>query len=262
VDLRLTHLPDMLTVDLKEADRQPTAPPLNEQTAEAFRQEALRLVERSRKIQWIQPSRIEIEELPLPVPPDDELTEAAPEVRGSAVRGKVLHKLMEEILLGETRDEESDLRTRAAELLEQLGEKDHPDPSQGPSSQEISSTIRRTLQLPVVAANREALQPELGVFRLIEREHNVSAGSVGIVDAICYSAEGKPMILFDWKSDVAPKVDGYQHHAAQVKEYLDITGSPRGFVVYMTTGEVREVINHMQPCAESRLQEGQLAFRW
>jgi ATP-dependent exoDNAse (exonuclease V) beta subunit len=262
VDLQLTQLPDMLTADLKEADRQPGAPAVNVQTAEIFRQEALKVVERTRKIQWIQPSRVEIEELPLPVPPDDELAEATPEVRGSAVRGRVLHKLMEEILLGETQDVESDLRTRAAELLQQLGEEDHPDPSQGPSSQEIGSTVRRTLRLPVVAANREALRPELGVFRLIEREHNLGAGTVGIVEAICYSAEGKPLIIFDWKSDVAPKVDCYQRHAGQVKEYLDITGSPRGFVVYMTTGEVREVIKHTQPSAESPLQEGQLAFRW
>jgi ATP-dependent exoDNAse (exonuclease V) beta subunit len=265
VDLQLTDLPDLLTVDLKEVDHQPVAPSLNEQTAELFGQEALKLVERTRKIQWIQPSRAEIEELPLPVPPDDDLTEPTPEVRGSAVRGRVLHKLMEEILLGETQDEESDLRTRAAALLQQLGEKDHPDPSQGPSSEEIGSTIRRTLRLPVVAAHRETLQPELGVFRLIEREHNLSAGTVGIIDAIGYSPEGKPLILFDWKSGVAPNVASYQHHAAQVKEYLELTGSSRGFVVYMTTGEVREVINHLQPRRESPSQEGrawQLAFPW
>ena len=88
------------------------------------------------------------------MPPEDELAEPIPDVRGSAARGRVLHKLMEEILLGETPDDEASLRTRAAELLRQLGENDHPDPSEGPSSLEIASTIRRTLQLPVVAQYR------------------------------------------------------------------------------------------------------------
>ena len=41
---------------------------------------------------------------------------------------------MEEIFLGETRDDEAGLQTRAAELLRQLGENDHPNPSDGPSS--------------------------------------------------------------------------------------------------------------------------------
>ncbi len=164
VDLQLQHLPEFPTLDLAEGERKPTAPPLNEQTPEVFRQEALRLVEQTRKIQWIQPSRVEIEEVPVPVPPDDELAEPIPDVRGSAVRGRVLHKLMEEILLGETRDDETSMRTRAAELLRQLGENDHSDPSEGSSSLEIAETIRRTLRLQVVAKYRPRLQPELGVF--------------------------------------------------------------------------------------------------
>ena len=149
----------------KESASQP-APPLNEQTPEVFRQEALRLVEQTRNIRWIQPSAVEIEEIPLPAPPEDEFAEPIPDVRGSAARGRVLHKLMEEILLGETRDDEAGLQTRAAELLRQLGENDHPNPSDGPSSLEITSTILRTLHLPIVAQYRQELQPEFGVFQL------------------------------------------------------------------------------------------------
>ena len=155
VDLSLHDLSKYPTLDLTEGERKPTAPPLNEQTPEVFRQEALRLVELTRKIQWIQPSGVEIEEVPLSVPPDDELVEPIPDVRGSAVRGRVLHKLMEEIFLGETRDDEAGLRTRAAELLRQLGETDHADPSDGPSSQEIASTIVRTLSI----TSRGAISP-------------------------------------------------------------------------------------------------------
>ena len=130
--------------------------------------------------------------------------------------------------MGETPDDEAGLRTRAAELLRQLGENDHPDPSEGPSSQEIASTIGRTLQLPVVAQYRQVLQPEFGVFQLRSAERNETVGMAGIVDAIAYNLEGAPELVFDWKSDVAPTPDTRQHHAAQVREYLDCTEAARG----------------------------------
>src|ERR1017187_3527960 len=118
VNLQLHHLPEFTSLDLTEGEHKPPVPPLNEQTPEVFRQEALRLVERTRNIQWIQPSRVEIEEVPLPVPLDDAVAEPTPEVRGSAGRGRVLHELIEEILLAETPDDETSVRTRAAELLQ------------------------------------------------------------------------------------------------------------------------------------------------
>jgi exodeoxyribonuclease-5 len=164
-----------------------------------------------------------------------------PDVRGSAARGRVLHKLMEEILLGETPDDEAGLRTRAAELLRQLGEKDHSGASEGPSSQEIAPTIGRTLQLPIVAQYRRALRPEFGVFQLRSAGKNETVGMAGIVDAIAYNLEGAPELVFDWKSDVAPTADTRQQHAAQVREYLDCTKAARGLVVYMTTGEVHTI---------------------
>jgi exodeoxyribonuclease-5 len=149
---------------------------------------------------------------------------------------------MEEIFSGETRDDEAGLQTRAAELLRQLGQQDHPNPSDGPSSLEIASTILRTLQLPIVAQYRQVLQPEFGVFQLSLAESNAMVGSAGIVDAIAYNVEGAPELVFDWKSDVAPTPDTRQHHAAQVREYLDCTKAACGILVYMTTGEVQEVV--------------------
>lgn len=241
VDLSLDDLPKYPTLDLKNAERKLTAPPLNEQTPEVFRQEALRLVKQTRNIRWIQPSAVEIEEIPLLAPPEDEFAEPIPDVRGSAARGRVLHKLMEEIFLGETQDDEAGLQARAAELLRQLGENDHPDPTDGPSSQEIAATIGRTLQLLIVAQYRQALQPEFGVFQLRSAGKNETVGMAGIVDAIAYNLEGAPELVFDWKSDVAPTPNTRQHHAAQVEEYLESTGARRGVIVYMSAGEVSEV---------------------
>jgi exodeoxyribonuclease-5 len=241
VDLQLHNLLEFPTLDLPEGERKLIEPLLNEQTPAVFRQEASRLVEQTRNIRWIQPSGVEIEEVRLPVPLDDELVGPVPDVRGSAVRGRILHKLMEEILLGDTRDDEAGLRKRAAELLRQLKENDHPNPTEGPSSQEIASTIGRTLQLRVVAQYCQVLQPEFGVFHLRSAERNETVGVAGIVDALAYNLQGAPELVFDWKSDVAPTPDARQHHASQVREYLDCTEATRGFVVYMTTGELREV---------------------
>jgi exodeoxyribonuclease-5 len=241
VDLSLDDLPEYPTLDLTEGERKPPALPMNEQTPEVFRQEALRLVEQTRNIRWIQPSAVEFEEVPLPAPPEDEFAESIPDVRGSAARGRVLHKLMEDILLGETRDDEAGLQTRAAELLRQLGENDHPNPSDGPSSLEITSTILRTLHLPVVSQYRQELQSEFGVFQLSLADRNDMVGRAGIVDAIAYNLEGAPELVFDWKSDVAPTADTRQQHAAQVREYLGCTKAARGLVVYMTTGEVHTI---------------------
>ena len=106
---------------------------------------------------------------------------------------------------------------------------------------ELASTVARTVRLPVVAQYLSALQPEFGVFRLAADEQNAGTGVAGIIDAIAYSSVGKPEVVFDWKSDVAPTAERRQHYAAQVREYLSMTGAIRGIVVYMATGESQEV---------------------
>jgi ATP-dependent exoDNAse (exonuclease V) beta subunit len=247
IDLQLKHLPSFPTVDLKEGDRPPTPTPLNDQTAEVFQQQARVLVGRTRKVQWLQPSRAEIDNVALPEPEDETLGEPTPEVLGSAVRGRTLHKLIEEVLTGETSDDEATLRIRAAELLGQLGESDHHEPIQGPSSAEIASTVIRTLALPAVAQYRTTLEPEFGVFRLIETNNEITCVS-GLVDAISYSGDRKPEIAFDWKSDVAPTAESRKHHEAQIREYLESTGAIRGIIVYMSTGEVYEVSLEVSLC--------------
>ena len=112
---------------------------------------------------------------------------------------------MEEIFLGETRDDDTDIQTRAAELLRQLGENDHPNPSDGPSSLEMTSTILRTLQLPIVAQYRQVLQPEFGVFQLRSTERNETVCTAGIVDAIAYNLSAEFLCCHSAKSRTFPK---------------------------------------------------------
>ena len=201
----------------------------------------MRLVEQTREIRWIQPSAIEIEEVPLPVPPEDEFAEPIPDVRGSAARGRVLHKLMEEILSGELHGEQEHLQDRASQLLHQLGQDDHPDPLLGPSSAEIASTVTRTLALPPVARYRQNMQPEFGIFQLITEGSEINSATSGVIDAVGFDCNGNPEVVFDWKTDVSPTSQVREHHAEQVRRYLQVVGVSRGFVVYVTSGVLHEV---------------------
>jgi exodeoxyribonuclease-5 len=96
------------------------------------------------------------------------------------------------------------------------------------------------LATDVVKTLRPQLVPEFNVYSSsnIEGKEHVRAG---IVDAIAYGEDGKPVAVLDWKSDVAPTADVLGHYKAQVRSYLDMTGTPRGYVVFATTGAVHEV---------------------
>ena len=164
-----------------------------------------------------------------------------PEVRGSAARGKVLHKLMEEILTGELPDAQEYLQARASQLLRQLRQDDHSDPLLGPSSAEIASTVTRTLALPLVVQYRQKLQPEFGIFQLITEVSEITSATSGVIDAVGFDCSGNPEVVFDWKTDVSPTSQARERHTEQVRRYLQVVGVSRGFVVYVTSGVLHEV---------------------
>jgi hypothetical protein len=62
----------------------------------------------------------------------------------------------------------------------------------------------------------------------------------GRIDAISFQ-DGQPVVVLDWKSDVAPSEQDMRDHTAQLGDYLRATGAPRGAVVYMTNGVIRWV---------------------
>jgi hypothetical protein len=49
---------------------------------------------------------------------------------------------------------------------------------------------------------------------------------------------GRLQAIVDWKSDVAPGPKDIGAHTVQLQDYLRATGTPRGALVYMTTGSV------------------------
>jgi len=230
----------------------------NGQTPAVFAEEAAGIAERRKRLSWLAPSRDEGVGGP---PLRTEAVEAWPgsghasapdrpaaSVQGGRERGLVLHKLMEEVLTGETRDATAELRERAGRLVRSLGRVPVDDPKDGLSPMELAECVTRTLALDGVAALRPGLLPELTVYDVEEGENGLVA-TAGIVDALTIDADGRPAVIVDWKSDVAPDERTVEHYRAQVRAYLDMTGAQRGLIVMMTSGT--EIPVEPSPQAES-----------
>ena len=206
-----------------------------------FMAEAKRVVEQTLSLKWRQPSQHEEdEERPEIEPVDEMIVSVLPAVRSSAIRGTVLHKLLEEVLNHELQDDFEAMRHRAAELLAQLGAHDHADPAKGSSSAEIASSVRKTLELPLVAKYRPKLVPEFNVYGAAAQSDGSLLCAAGICDAVAYG-NAKAEAAFDWKSDLAPTIEVQHKHAAQLLHYLKLADCPLGYVVYVTRQSVQEV---------------------
>lgn len=220
------------------------APPTEEtagQTEQTFIAEAKRVVGHTLSLRWRQPSGHEDDEYRAEIQPADD-TVVAPllVVRGSTIRGSVLHKLMEEVLNRQIGDGLDALRERGSVLLSQMGGTDHADPAKGPSAAEIAQAVRQTLDLPVVASYRARLVPEFNVYGSETQPDGELCCTAGICDAVAYE-DDKPEAIFDWKTDVSPSIDAQRKHAAQLQDYLRLTACPLGYVVYVSRQTVQEV---------------------
>jgi ATP-dependent exoDNAse (exonuclease V) beta subunit len=108
VDLGLTAIPAINPTDLGAEMSPPVSSTENTQTDALFADEAKKIADTAITIQWHRASLHEADappSEPLPVfsePESAETDSAAVEVAGSATRGTILHKLMEEVLTGNT----------------------------------------------------------------------------------------------------------------------------------------------------------------
>ena len=82
--------------------------------------------------------------------------------------------------------------------------------------------------------------PEFPVYASVTTDGREEATS-GIAVAVAFNAEGKPRVVVDWKSDVAPSADVIEHYRAQVRVHLDVTEAERGLIVLATSGAVIQV---------------------
>jgi ATP-dependent exoDNAse (exonuclease V) beta subunit len=248
VDLQLDKLPRLVPAKLGD-EKIPTPDRAgNTQTRAIFAAEVARITQAMHKVEWTRPSRMELEDGPpsAPVPLFDSEDDAqlaselpVPAVAGSSQRGIILHKLMEEVLTGETSATAAGLHRRAEELMAQLGLEPVSDPASGISPAELAATVERTLVIPEVAQLRERLLPEHSIFG----HESTAAGEIlvaGVADAVALDAQGGIETIVDWKSDVAPSQSTIAHYFKQIDEYRRHSGAKRALLVMMTAGRIME----------------------
>ena len=161
-------------------------------------------------------------------------------IRGGRERGVILHKLIEELLTGETPETLSSLVARAESLIRVLGHPVADDPAQGLAPAELAGCVIRALSHPEIVDLRPRLIPEVPVYSADSAgaEERVTAG---VADAVAFGSDGTPEVVVDWKSDVDPTPATLQHYCSQVRAYLVATKARRGLVVVMTYGRVLPV---------------------
>ena len=144
---------------------------------------------------------------------------------------------MEEVLTGETDEAAVPLAEGAGELIRDFGRSSVADPATGLSAEELAGCVVRTLALPEIAVLRQGLLAEFPVYAA-HAVDGVESATAGIADALTLTAEGRPAVVIDWKSDVNSTPQTLDHYRAQVRAYLDMTGAERELIVLMTSGIV------------------------
>jgi ATP-dependent exoDNAse (exonuclease V) beta subunit len=225
----------------------------NDQTAAIFADERERVERLTLSIEWRRPSLADVDrELLDRATIDVGTSEGDSEIQAvvvgaGALRGIVLHKLMEELLTGRLVPDLAHLTDRASTLTQEaiVAGATVPDPS------ELAATALRTFSHEKLKPYIAKLVPEIPLFGARSDKVLVSARA----DAIAFEA-GVPIAAFDWKSDVAPTLGDHDAYASQLLEYLELIGAEKGAVVYMTSGDVRWV--HRDPGANAELPEQRL----
>ncbi|MFZ5747859.1 MAG: UvrD-helicase domain-containing protein [Pseudomonadota bacterium] len=228
----------------------PDTDPVNAQSREIFASEAATIIATTHRLRWVAPSRdedpagplevVRVPQIVLDAPDDAPFESETVAIQGGRERGLVVHKLFEEVLTGETAADSESLAVRAGDLIRELGRQSEVDPALGLSAGEIAGAVVRTLALPEIVSMRGRLMPELPVYGA--SEHNgVEIATFGIVDALFLGDDGRPEVVIDWKSDVNPSAGASEHYQLQVRRYLEVTGIPRGMVVFVTDGMVLHV---------------------
>ena len=251
VDLSLAELPVLNLAGSSPDILIDDTGPENTQTRDSFASEAALIAKQQHRIAWRSPSRAESptrpmlpEEIPVMIINDSEVTLSedgtAELIQGGYERGLIVHKLIEEVLTGETGETKSDLIARATTLIETLEKPVVDDPAIGLSPTEIVECVVRGLSVPEIVELRPSLLPEFPVFSSAVVETHEEA-TAGIADAIAMDSSGQVQTVIEWKSDVDPSSETIDHYCDQLRTYLEITGAESGLIVMVTTGNLRTV---------------------
>lgn len=217
---------------------------LNSQDEKTFSEQINSILAVKKPIVNKTPSRHETHASSLRISIDD-LIEAEPVsdptefVQGSAERGVVMHKLMEEILTGELPDNEGYIETRARELIQQMIASKE-DEIKDMDARIMTKEIVQTLSLPQIADIRNRLVPEVATYASFENDR-IEGVTFGIMDATEISENGSIETVIDWKSDRSPAVPTIELYRKQISDYMAMNAVKRGLIVFMASGKVLEV---------------------
>jgi CRISPR-associated exonuclease Cas4 len=149
------------------------------------------------------------------------------------MRGVLLHKLMEELVTGELDETPDAIALRARRLVEELvAQASLGNPL---DADELADTAMRTIRLADIKPFRGTLTAEVPIFGSAPASADRLIG--GRADAVAQTQDGG-RIVFDWKSDIAPKEADRTAYRQQLGQYLHVLGAQRGAIVYMTLGRV------------------------
>jgi CRISPR-associated exonuclease Cas4 len=237
VDFKLDQLPELSIGHFPKEEFQKPPDVPNTQTRDQFDNERTEIERAFARIRWIRPSDgdPDVSWFETPSVAAWEQTTEPFLIRGGAIRGIILHKLMEEIVTGELRADSDAVRERSRRLLQELaGSAAIPNID----FQELAETTLRTWSLPELADYRSELVAEVPIYGSFAGEDERLVA--GRADAVCYRS-GRPLIVLDWKSDVAPGNDARARYASQIMQYAHVLGVERGAIVYMSLGQVQWV---------------------
>lgn len=218
---------------------------VNDQDAETFAKQAAQIFSAKKPIINQTPSRHESHITSFRISLDD-LIDAEPVadpsefVQGSAERGVVMHKLMEEILTGELKENEKDVERRANELIEQISSSKEID-IKDMNSEIIAREIMQTLALPQISSIRPRLVPEIATYSSTDHR-NAEAVTFGVIDAVELGEDNSIKTIVDWKSDRNPSSEIIQMYREQINKYMEMNSASRGMIVFMGSGKVIDIV--------------------
>ncbi len=79
-------------------------------------------------------------------------------------------------------------------------------------------------------------------WRAATRDGLEESHDSGSPTPLALDGEGRPALVIDWKSDVAPTPETISHYRSQVWSYLDATGTGAGLIVFLSSGIAERLI--------------------
>lgn len=243
-DLKLQDIHTMELESFSNAMRVQRDVTVNNQDAKTFAEQTAAILAAKKPIINKTPSRHESHASSLRISLDD-LIDAEPVadpsefVQGSAERGIVMHKLMEEILTGELKDNEPEVENRARELIQQMIAFKE-DEIKDMDARVMAKEIMQTLALPQIASIRHRLVPEVATSSSYEND-KIEGVTFGIMDAADISDRGEIETVIDWKSDRSPTAAIIEFYRDQMSDYMKMNSAKRGLIVFMASGKIIDI---------------------